>query len=97
MGNKGSFKFHIGYRHKNKALVSPLNIKLSQLTGYTKHFDNNNNNNNKPKKSLFKKEFDEKTLHNNKHISTKIKIYNDTIHTEFKYKIIYLYTQNIYL
>ena len=41
-GNKGSFKYHIGYRHKNEALLSPLNIKLPQLTRYTKHFDNNN-------------------------------------------------------
>ena len=28
-GNKGSFKYHIGYRHKNEALLSPLNIKLN--------------------------------------------------------------------
>ena len=41
-GNKGLFKYHIGYIHKNKALPSPLNIKIPQLTGYTKHFDNNN-------------------------------------------------------
>ena len=32
-GKKGSFKYHIGYRHKNEALLSPLNIKLPQLTG----------------------------------------------------------------
>ena len=41
-GNKGSFKYHIGYTHKNGVLLSPLNIKLPELTGYTKHFDNNN-------------------------------------------------------
>ena len=41
-GNKGSFKYHIGCRHKNEAVLSPLDIKLPQLTGYTKHFDNNN-------------------------------------------------------
>ena len=35
-GNKGSFKC-IGYRHKSEALLSPLNIKLPQLAGYTKH------------------------------------------------------------
>ena len=40
--HRGSFKYCIGYRHKNEALPSPLNIKLPQLTGYTKHFDNNN-------------------------------------------------------
>ena len=27
-GNKGSFKYYIGYRHKNEALLSPLNIKI---------------------------------------------------------------------
>ena len=27
-GSKCSFKYHIGYRHKNQALLSPLNIKL---------------------------------------------------------------------
>ena len=42
MVNKGSFKYHTGYRHKNEDLLSPLNIKLPQLTGYTKHFNNNN-------------------------------------------------------
>ena len=31
-GNKGSFKYHIGYRYKNEALISPLNIKLPHLT-----------------------------------------------------------------
>ena len=41
-GNRVSFKYCIGYRHKNEALLSPLNIKLPQLTGYTKHFNNNN-------------------------------------------------------
>ena len=40
--NKGLFKYHTGYRHKNEALLSPLNIKLPQLTEYTKYFDNNN-------------------------------------------------------
>ena len=40
-GNKGSFKYHIGYRHKNEVLLSPLNTKLPQLSGYTKHFNNN--------------------------------------------------------
>ena len=31
-GNKGSFKYHIGYRYKIEALLLPLNIKLPQLT-----------------------------------------------------------------
>ena len=38
-GNKGSFKHYIGYRHKD-GTFSPLNIKLPQLTGYTKQFGN---------------------------------------------------------
>ena len=38
-GNKGSFKRYIGYRHKD-GTFSPLNIKLPQLTGYAKHFNN---------------------------------------------------------
>ena len=82
-GNKGSFKYHIGYRHKNEALLSPLNINLPQLTGYTKHFDNNNRyvnlliNDKKllkkyneiwdKIKSLSKKESDKKPLYNNKY------------------------------
>ena len=37
--NKGSFKRHIGYRHKD-GTFSPLNVKRPQLTGYTKHFNN---------------------------------------------------------
>ena len=41
-GNRGSFKCYIGYRPKNEAITSPLNIKLPQLTGCTKHFDNDN-------------------------------------------------------
>ena len=36
-GNKGSFKHYIGYRHTDGNL-SPLNIKLPQLSGYAKHF-----------------------------------------------------------
>ena len=38
-GNKGSFKCYIGYKHKDGTFL-PLNIKLPQITGYTKHFDN---------------------------------------------------------
>ena len=39
-------------------------------------------------KILFKKEFDKEPLYNNKYISAKTKIYNDTINAEFKYKIL---------
>ena len=38
-GNKGSFKQYIGYRHID-GIFSPLNVKLPQLTGYAKHFNN---------------------------------------------------------
>ena len=37
-GNKGSFKYYIGYRHKD-GTFSPSNIKLPQLTGYTSHLN----------------------------------------------------------
>ena len=72
---------------KNESLLSPLNIKPSQLTGYTKHFDNDNKyvnllvNDKKllkkyneicdKIKSLSKREFDKKPWYNNKYISTK--------------------------
>ena len=35
----GSFKHYIGHRQKD-GTTSPLNIKLPQLTGYAKHFNN---------------------------------------------------------
>ena len=38
-GHKGSFKRYMGYGHKD-GTFSPLNVKLPQLTGYTKHFNN---------------------------------------------------------
>ena len=37
-GNKGSFKYYNGYRHTDGNL-SPLSIRLPQLTGYAKHFN----------------------------------------------------------
>ena len=37
-GNKGSFKHYIGYSQPDGNL-SPLNIRLPQLTGYAKHFN----------------------------------------------------------
>ena len=74
-------------------------MKLPQLTGYTKHFDNKYVNllvNDKKLlkkyneiwdkiKSLYKREFDEKPLYNNKYISTRV-YNNNMMHTEFKYK-----------
>ena len=40
--NKGSFKYFIGYIHNGNAFPVPLCIKLPQMNGYVKHFDNNN-------------------------------------------------------
>ena len=36
-------------------------------------------------KGLFKKEFDREPVNNDKCIKTKIKIYNDRVHTNFQY------------
>ena len=40
-GNKGSFKYYIGYKDAD-GILSPLNIRLPQLTGYVKHFNDEN-------------------------------------------------------
>ena len=36
--DEGSFKRYIGYRHKDGTFL-PLNIKIHQLAGYAKHFN----------------------------------------------------------
>ena len=41
--NKGSLKYYIRYMHEGQAFPSPLYIKLPQLIGLSKCFDNNNN------------------------------------------------------
>ena len=87
-GNKGSFKEYIGYRHKGETLLSPLNIKLPQLTGYAKHFNNSDKlisflvtDKDLLKKyteiwnkitGLFKKEFDKNPVYGNKYINAKV-------------------------
>ena len=38
--NNDLFKYYIGYMHKDG--VSPLNIKLPQLMGYSNHFNDDN-------------------------------------------------------
>ena len=40
-GNKVLFKYYIGYKHIGRSLTSPLSIKLPQLMGYSKHFNDN--------------------------------------------------------
>ena len=39
---KDSFKYFIGYRHKDNAFLSPLCVKLPQMKTYAKYFDKNN-------------------------------------------------------
>ena len=41
-GNKDSFKYFIVYRHKGNAFPAQLFIKLPQMNGYSKYFDENN-------------------------------------------------------
>ena len=96
-GNNGSSKRYIGYRHTDRNL-SPLNIKLPQLTGYVKHFNDGDKLINflvTDKKllkkynkiwdkiqSLFKKEIYKKPVYKNKYINAKIK------GTEFEHRIL---------
>ena len=96
-GNKGSFKHYIGYRHTDGSL-SPLNIRLPQLTGYVKHFSDENKLINflvtdkkllkkydkvwGKIKSLLKKEFDKNPVYQNKYITTKLN------NKEFKHTIL---------
>ena len=39
-GNKSSFKYFIGYN--GNADIRPLRIRLPQMTGFAKYFENNN-------------------------------------------------------
>ena len=95
--NKGSFKHYIEYRHKD-GTFSSLNMKIPQLTGYPKHFNNDDKLINflvadkklltkyneiwRKIKSLFKKEFDKKPIYDNKYISAKVN------GTEFENKVL---------
>ena len=96
-GNKGSFKHYIGYSHTD-GNISPLNIRLPQLTGYVKHFNDEDKVINflvadkkllkkyneiwGKIKSLFKKEFDKNPLYKNKYITAKLN------NTEFEHRIL---------
>ena len=100
-GNKGSFKYYIGYMHEVERL-SPLCIKRPQLIGYANSFNNDSRyvnllaNDKKllkkyneiwdKIKSLSKKEFNKEPLDNDTCINTKIKIFNNVMDTEFIYK-----------
>ena len=42
-GNKGPFKYFIGYIHMGNFSTIPFCIKLPQMNGYVKYFDQNIN------------------------------------------------------
>ena len=93
-GNKGSSKRYIGYWHKGEAFLSPLNIRLPQLTYLTnadklinllvtdKKLLNKYNEIWDKIKSLFKKEFGKKPVYDNKLITAKLN------GTEFEVRIL---------
>ena len=86
-GNKGAFKYFIGYR--GNAGIIPLFIILPQMNAYAKYFRDSkciklldhdeeilkkyNEMWNKAK-SLFEKEFNSEPVYNNKYIKTKISL-----------------------
>ena len=96
-GNKSSFKHYIGYSHPDGSL-SPLNIRLPQLTGYVKYFNDVDKIINflvadkkwlkkyneiwDQIKSLFKKQFDKNPVYQNKYITAKLN------NTEFEHRIL---------
>ena len=94
-GTKNSFKFFIGYNDNN--IIRPLCIRLQQMIGYVKKFDENVtmsfrlNNKQLLKdynkiwekvKTLMKIEFESKSVYD-EYIKTKIEIYADSIITNF--------------
>ena len=99
-GNKTPFKYLIGYIHIGDVLQIPLCIKLPQMNGYVKYFDNNNKYINliiydkellqkynevwDKISNLLKKGFYSEPVYNDKYIKTKIKIYNNKINTHFQ-------------
>ena len=104
-GNKGSFKHYIGYSHPD-GNISLLNIRLPQLTGYAKHFNDVDKIINflvadkkllkkyneiwDKIKSLFKKEFDKNPVYENKYITAKLN------NTEFEHMILKIMSVTIY-
>ena len=87
--NKVSFKYFIGYITKTNAFPIPSCIKLSQMNGYVKYYDNNNKYINllvhdgkllkeyneiwDKVENLFTREFDSKPVYKNEYIKTKQK------------------------
>ena len=98
-GTKNSFKFFIGYNDND--VIRPLCIRLPQMTGYVKKFDENATvcfkvNNKQLLKNyneiwekvekLMKIEFQSKPVYDDEYIKTKIKIYAGSIITNFRNK-----------
>ena len=100
-GNKNSFKYFIGYNDND--VIRPLCIKLPQMTGYVRKFDENATmsfiikNKQLLKKytkiwetieGLMKINFESKPVYgdDDKYIKTKIKMYTDTMITNFHNK-----------
>ena len=97
-GTKNSHKYFIGYDDDN--VIRPLCIKLPQMIGYVKNFNNNKtmsfkvSDNKLLKKynkiwekisNLMNMKFDSEPVYgdNDKYIMTKIKMYNDSVNTNF--------------
>ena len=97
-GINNSFKYSIG--HNNNNVIRPLRVKLPQMTGYVKTFDNVTMSFKTKDKQLLKKynqiwekvekilkiEFDSKPVYGNddKYIKTKIKVYAGSMITNFQ-------------
>ena len=95
--NKGSFKHYTGYSHPDGNL-SPLNIRVPQLTGYARHFNDVDkiiyflvadkkllkkyNQIWDKIKILFKKEFDKNPVYKSNYITAKLN------NTEFEHRIL---------
>ena len=95
-GNKGAFKYFIGYINK---YIKPLCIRIPQLNGYVKYFDSNNKYVNflvhdkellkkynakwNRIRNLLKREFNNESVYNDKYIKSKINLYNIKVNTNF--------------
>ena len=97
-GINNSFKYSIGHNDNN--VIRPLRVKLPQMTGYVKTFDNVTMSFKTNDKQLLKKynqiwkkvekllkiEFDSKPVYRNddKYIKTKIEVYAGSMITNFQ-------------
>ena len=99
MVKKVSFKCFIGYINETDAFPIPLRIKIPQMNGYVKYFNDNKCMNllvhddevlKKYNKiwdkisNLLKKGVNSETVYNDKYIKIKIKIHNYRINTNFQ-------------